>query len=518
MISGAAFVLRGDQDTLVARSLRVAGADTTDLTNILYSWTTTDPTVATVRDLGRGVAEVTGVDTGAVDVVARPVAFEAADAQPFVLRVSDPLTVDSVRPDTVRWGDTLTVFGVGVDSLIIQAQLGGADLVRVPFGGSRDSVTGLARIAYWVPYPASTESVFFRGPGMFGRAPEITTVTRDDLYEPNDAAPSRMSLDTLTGPFPSVPTIRLFNPALTFEPVTAATLSRADWYRFSQADLAPPGPARDFTIIVKAPLADVNFLADTVEYDVVGRRPKLNQYGWKIGVADHACLGLSFKPRQRVGDSTIVALGAGVGLRPFGFGPRLTQVLEYKRAGSYTLAVLERYVVSNPSIPRDAHEEDDYCDATEPTQDPLVPLPSRDTMLTIDNPADIDWFRVGGTGQVVRFRTAVFGPADTTRDIDMYLIRVPILGETGLTVLAVDSTVGPNADFSRSLTAGERYYVVVVDAAGVPTRYGLCLGISGSCDTFPASASARSVTSPRDSRGVWSGPILERRRPPPVRP
>ncbi|MGH7645639.1 MAG: Ig-like domain-containing protein [Gemmatimonadales bacterium] len=521
VISGAAYVLRGDQDTLVARALRAAGADTADLTNVMYSWTSTDPTVATVRDLGRGVAEVAGVDTGAVDITARPVAFEAADARPFTLRVSNPLTVDSVRPDTVRWGDIVTVFGIGVDSLIIQARLEPAILIQVPLSGRRDTVTGLAQVSYWVPYPARTDSVFFLGPGLFGWEHETTIVMLRDLYEPNDAAPRRMSLDTLTGPFPTIPAIRLFNPALAFEPL-GALAGASDWYRFSLFDFTP-GPARDITVIVNAPLAKSSFLADSVEYDIIKRTPKIGPYAWKIGRGDHACLGLPFTPRQRASDSSIVAFGAGTGTRPFGFGPRLHQVFTYDRVSTYAMAVVEGYVLTDPAFPRDAHEEDDYCDAGEPTADPLVPVPFRDTMLTIDNPADIDWFRVRGTGQVVRFRMAVFGgPSlvvpDTTRDIDLYLMRVPVLTETQLPVQAVDSTTRPNADFSVFLPAGIDHYVVVVDAAGVPTRYGLCFGLAGSCDTFPASVSARSVTSSRDSRRALGGPILERRRLPPVRP
>jgi hypothetical protein len=520
VISGAAYVLRGDQDTLVARALRASGADTVDLTNVMYSWTTTDPTIATVRDLGRGVAEVTGVDTGVVDIVARPVAFEAADARPFTLRVSNPLEVDSVSPDTVRWGDILTVYGVGVDSLIIQARLDAATLIRVPLSDRRDSVTGLAQVSYWVPYPARTDSVFFLGPGLFGWAPETTRVMLRDLYEPNDAAPRRMSLDTLTGPFPTIPAIRLFNPALTFEPL-GVLAGAADWYRYSLFDL--PGPPRDITVIVNAPLAKSSFLADSVEYDVGKRLPKIGPYAWKIGRGDHACLGLSFTARQRSSDSSIVAFGAGTGTRPFGFGPRLHQVLTYDRTGSYALAIIDGYVVTDPAIPRDAHEEDDYCDAAEPTMDPLVPLPFLDTMLTIDNPGDIDWFRVRGTGQVVRFRTAAFGDSsavvpDTPRDIDLYLIRVPVIGESILPVQGVDSTAGPDADFSLLMTAGTDYYVVVVDATGAPTRYGLCLGISGSCDTFPTAASASATATSARSSSVPTAGVAPLRRLPSARP
>ncbi len=498
VISGAAYVLRGDQDTLVARALRVAGADTADLTNILYSWTTTNPTVATVRDLGRGVAEVTGVDTGAVDVVARPIAFEAADAQPFLLRVADPVVLDSVRPNTVRWGEMLTVFGIGVDDQLSEARLGDVELMRVPGSGQRDTVTGLARLSYWVPFPAATDSLLWVsfGAGLVGRASSTTQVVRDDVFEPNDSVPRAFFLDTLTPPFPASPDSLLLNPALAFEPLGSTTF-RGDWYRFG-CDIERCG--KDRTIIVKAPLAKVNFQSDSVEYVAATRTYRIGPFAWRIAPGDHACLGLPFKPRQRVLGSMIVALGAsGVGTRPFGIGPRLHHVLGYDLEGVYELAVVEKYVVTHPSIPRDAHEEDDYCDAAEPSPDPALVLPFRDT-LTIDNPNDVDWFRIVGAGQSVRIRTAAIGAplappvvSDTTRNIDLYVMLRPNIGDSGLGIIGASQSAGTFEDLTFTLFNGIVYYIVVVDAGAVPTQYDFCVGAGGACNAFPA-ASAAAVT------------------------
>jgi hypothetical protein len=500
VITGTEFVLRGEQITLSAKAMQVTGVDTTLLQNVTFAWTSADPNLATVADLGTGSAEVTGVNLGTVDIVARPVAFEHAEARPFTMRVSDPVVLDSVRPDSVRWGQMLTVFGIGVDDQLSDARLGGVSLLRVPGSGQRDTVTGLARVSYWVPFPAITDSLLWvsLGAGLLGRATDTTQVIRRDVYEPNDSVPRSIFLDTLTGPFPSTPDTLLLNPALAFEPLGAVT-SRGDWYRFG-CDILRCG--RDRTIIVKAPLAKVNFQSDSVEYVTATRSYRIGPYAWKIAPGDHACLGLPFRPPQRVQDSVVVALGAGVGTRPFGIGPRLHQVLGYDREGVYELAVVEKYVVTHPSIPRDDHEEDDYCDAAEPSQDPAIALPFRDT-LTIDNPNDIDWFRVVGSGQSVRMRTAAVGPplepplvSDTTRNIDLYLMLRPNIGDSQLGIIGASQSAGTVEDLTFTLFNGLVYYIVVVDAGAVPTRYDFCVGAGGACNAFPA-ASAAAATQAR---------------------
>src|SRR5204863_340549 len=105
---------------------------------------------------------------------------------------------DSVRPKTVKYGEKLTIWGVGADS-IFSASLAGAQLIRVPFSDTAFK-SGTARTRFWVPPPATTDSLFYLGIsgglGVFGFLHGDTTrVLERDIYEPNDTIPSAIDLD-----------------------------------------------------------------------------------------------------------------------------------------------------------------------------------------------------------------------------------------------------------------------------------------------------------------------------------
>src|SRR5207249_602910 len=112
-------VLRGQEMSVHARAWRVIGPDTQPITNVAFAFGTGSSTTATVQNDGGGYATVTGVNSGNVHVTARAISFEQAPEGDLLLRVSNPLEVDSVRPKLVRFGDTITVYGVGVDSIFI---------------------------------------------------------------------------------------------------------------------------------------------------------------------------------------------------------------------------------------------------------------------------------------------------------------------------------------------------------------------------------------------------------------
>ena len=84
---------------------------------------------------------VTGVNSGQIGINARAVAFEKAQSASFMLRVANPVEIDSIRPNLVRFGDTVTVYGVGVDSIFF-VQLGPATLFDYPFEDR-------AQLTYW---------------------------------------------------------------------------------------------------------------------------------------------------------------------------------------------------------------------------------------------------------------------------------------------------------------------------------------------------------------------------------
>ncbi|MGH7645638.1 MAG: Ig-like domain-containing protein [Gemmatimonadales bacterium] len=460
-----ALVAPGATAVVTARARRANGADTTDAQGVVFTWATSNPSVATVRDLGDGRAEVTGVGRGLVDVTATA---SGASAGSVRLRVGFPLEVDSVRPGVVRWGDTLTVFGFGLDALLFGARLSGTPLVPYPFSAQRDQ-EGRTRVTYWVPYPASTGSVQLVGSGTWAEATQSTTVQPSDLFEPNDSAPRAISLDG-SRPVPSAPSILFLNLALAFEPLTGSGTTGADWYRFTHST------TRDFTVILRAGDATYTFVSDTVIRSGAGYGTGSD--GWRIAPGDHACHGLKYRASQRVPDSSIVALA--------GMSSPLHVVAGYDRPGAYSLSVVDGYVVTDPRIPRDAHEEDDFCTAAEARG--AVTLPYRDT-LTIDNPGDVDWFLVTGDSQSVRMRAVVLDQPssavrDTARDLNVYLTQVPDPGNSVIG-FAADTVSGPNADMTMFLIKGIHYYVVIVDYAGVPTRYALCIGPPATCDAFP---------------------------------
>ncbi len=66
-------------------------------------------------------------------------------------------------------------------------------------------------------------------------------------------------------------------------------------------------------------------------------------------------------------------------------------------------------------------------------------------------------------------------------DIDLYVLTVPGGVSPSLTLVAADTSTGSTVDRTVPLTPGQ-YYAVVVDFAGVPTRYAICIG---GCAIFP---------------------------------
>ena len=182
-----------------------------------------------------GYATVTGVNSGTVDIIARAVSFDKAQSADLSLRVANPLEIDSIRPRDVHYGELLTVYGVGVDSLFI-AQLGDIGLIKYPFSNVRDSA-GVGQVKYWVPPPAHSGQLFFLGSGVFGLDTAITTVEKEDIFEPNDTIPSDINLD-LGGPWPGtiLAPILFTNPALAFEPVDRTLGLGEDWFHFHTTD------------------------------------------------------------------------------------------------------------------------------------------------------------------------------------------------------------------------------------------------------------------------------------------
>ena len=504
---GRQVVLQGEQLGVSATLWQRVGADSVEIKNASFQWSTTNQTLATVQDAGFGGAEVTGVKPGVVDLTVRAVSFEKSQTAYVTLRVSKPLEIDSVRPSLVRFGDTITVYGVGVDSIFI-AFLDNVTQFDYPIPGliaSRTSDSlGFATATFWVTPPAHTDLLSFIGPGVFGNAPDTTRVLPFDLLEPNDAAPRNINLEA--PPRFAIPQIKFLNPALAFEVLKRDSLG-VDWYRVGQTT------TRDLTLILSAPDARgtfSTFLSDSLAF-VPASPPNPPQYvigpaAWTIGPGSHACRGFPFEPPELQPESTVVAL-AGM---PAG---TMHALALYSQPGRYGLGVFEGYITTDPGVPRDAHEEDDFCNAAD-ARGLAVTVPAgsfRDT-LTIDNPHDIDWirFRVSGL-TTLTIKTASVTAAATvdSSDIDLFLLTVPGGGASStLDLMARSDAAGSTETITTILNTGD-YYLVAVDYQGAPVAYDLCIDTSG-CTAFPSPAAA--ARSPK--RAPSSRPAPQRVRVP----
>src|SRR5438132_9842777 len=121
-------LFRGSDTDATARAWQMVGpADSQPIPNVVFVWSSSNPSVATV-DAGH----IVGVTSGTVIITAAAANFDKqARAAADTLRVAAPLEIDSIRPDTVKYGEILSLYGVGVDS-IFSASLAGGQLIRVP--------------------------------------------------------------------------------------------------------------------------------------------------------------------------------------------------------------------------------------------------------------------------------------------------------------------------------------------------------------------------------------------------
>jgi len=501
-------VLRGQEMSVSARAWHVVGSDTQAITNVAFAFGTGSSTTATVQRDSGGYATVTGVNSGNVHITARAISFDQAPEGDLLLRVSNPLEVDSVRPSLVRFGDTITVFGVGVDSIFI-AFLDNATQFDYPLPGivptrTRDSL-GFSTATFWVTPPAHSDKLSFIGPGVFGNAPDTTKVIPVDVLEPNEAAPRTINLEAPPR-IPAIPQIKFLNPALAFEPTKRDSVG-VDWYRFTQTT------PRDLTIIVSAPELRgtfSTFLSDSLAFVPASPpNPPTYQIGpnsWTLGPGSHACKGFAFEPPEAQPESTIVALRG----MPAG---RLHALSLYSQPGRYGLAVFEGYITSDPTVPRDAHEEDDFCDAAD-ARGLAVAIPSgslRDT-LTIDNAHDIDWirFRVTSLSSVtIKSASLTAATAVDSSDIDLFLLTVPGGGASSTLDLLNRSDAAGSSEAMTSLLNPGDYYLVVVDFRGAPVAYDLCIAAgAGGCLAFPSAPVRAGV------RKSVAAPMLHRIRAP----
>jgi hypothetical protein len=448
-------LLLRDSVRLDARVVDGAGVE---VPKAVVAFASEDPTVLSVSQ--EGVVTAVGVGTAILTVSA--VGF--ADASPFTqaVRIRGRLEVDSVLPVNVRFGDTLTIFGVGLEpDSLFSIEIGGAEATAksfVPADSSRPD--GEAELRVWVPPPAERRSALtllgFRG-GLIH--PDTLNVAQRDLYEPND-----------TMPWPLGPVVAFRNPALAFEPrernsATDADKQPADWYTFENTR------TQDRTIVFFSQNLGAQafgvFITDSLEWWSAEATFRVGPNAWTIGLETYLCGGLQFtrmgepvKIEEVLFPLSIIALED----LPAGTYHVYAPYFPFGDPAAYELLIVSEYAsVLQP----DAAEENDYCNVAAP-----LPLPGPAT-LSIDNPHDIDWFRASVPAQTTITVTAT--AANDEADLDLYLVRD--FRPDSLVLIAVGSEPGGTESVSATLDPGE-YFLVVVDFPGVPTQYTLGAGVT----------------------------------------
>src|SRR2546426_2211005 len=353
-------LLRGNDTAAQATAWRILGpADSQPLPNVVFTWSSSNPSIATVDNAGH----IVGITSGTVVIRTAASNFDKGQlAAADTIRVSAPLEIDSVVPDTARYGQVVTVFGPGADKIVLASMKGSFFLYPYPFSAQHDT-TGYGQQKYWIPPPAESDRITFIGNGIVTASPDSTHVLKRDAYEPNDTAPHRFNLDA-PRPWPYPGTVYnlflVFNPALLFEPLKRGDSLGVDWYRYGHST------ARDLTIILSAPSVHgtfSTFVTDSLAW--TGTTYALGPDSWTFGPGSHACHGRGFAPHEANGDSTIVAFKNA----PAG---ALHAITIYRQASAYGMAGLPRH----PSgLPARAHEEDKTPHPPGPPGGPPSPLP-----------------------------------------------------------------------------------------------------------------------------------------------
>lgn len=472
-------IVRGTTLTLTARVWR-RGPDETraEVRGATVHWLPGDERVATVQEASPGRALVTGVGEGAVAIRAIAVDYEEARPGEVMLRVASTVEIDSVRPLNARYGEQLTVFGVGLGQFV-QVSLAGTPLILDSASFNGDPVAATSA-RFWLPYPAVSgivSAVARQGTSI--SAPDSTLVLPFDVYDDSGDLPAEIDLN---GPVLRQPDTLFFNPALALESGQVF-----DGYRFSRSDTTRP----------------VSFIISTVVPTVFDFEPVLlpppripqafpEEDGggpdWSLGVTGQHCHGdfVSFpRPFRTTASVTLV--------RAFRRLPAPEVLLSVygEPVGRYGIAVVDGYVLADSTILPDRFEDNDVCvDADHNSADPQKHIdpgaPFTDT-LTIDNPFEADWFRFtiptsDTTLLTIRTSGRPFGATDSS-DLGLVLRRV----ETHFFEEPIESHVPGSAENLVIEAFPGDYYLAVVDDAGVPTRYTLCIGRGSSCPLLDAS-------------------------------
>lgn len=523
-------LLAGDTVQLQAR---LVGRDGEAVVAARIEYASSDPTIALVERTGRVVA----AGAGLVQIVARAPSFANVAPGELSLRVFGAVEIDSVRPSSVRYGEAINIYGVGLNPA------GGAGAVRidgheapllgyVPAEGSRPN--GFGVLSAIVAPPVGVGAGAATGVAILqasvvvanarGGASLVTplTVEMRDRFEPNDTTPAH--LGTLSG--------RLALQGLAFDHLPAGVPQvPMDWYTFTTT---APG---DWTITVRSPESWLRQPSLQLVTGPVSFVRSDRGAGYRINDATNHSVGLEatcrgfasaladprgFDPanaffadyfassaatswgtgaerrllaRNLPAGTHHVFLGTAQGWNPIPWGPGFAppNFVGFIGGGSTpqaTQGAIRYDLTISPGVqgdlPRDAYEPNDFC-TDAPTILTLGSTAFADSVinLTYETEIDWDWFRIRGetTGRLLLTTSSESG-----RNAPRMRVLFPSPGMTGLVGrmtnvgMTFQGELFSEVDYAPGVPVGvEEYYLVGVPSdggdylAGYADRYRLTI-------------------------------------------
>ncbi len=482
-IQAPPLIIRGADTVFTAHVyLLEHGKDTVEVKNVEVVWTTGDPTLATITPLSSRTARVTGVNPGFVTITAAAPTLQSAKESTLQFRVSDPLALDGIAPDSVKYGQQLTVTGPGADNVDVLF-LGSQALQVNSFASTKNDTAGTGTSSFWVAFPARTsDTITAIGNGIVtGLRHRIVVNDTMDLYDPNSTTPAVIDIDQRPFSTPAnrgsfADFIAFLNPALYAEEPKTLPF-RDDWFRFTTAH---PDSAVTFVYIAPSLFArEATFLGAPATASTIATPD------WTYGSGHYNCKGYGFTPGEEINTGFQVAFTK----MPPGGADLVSLFVD---RGNYELAVVRAYAGVNGTHP-DRFAGDNTCDIADSNfVSPALKIDLTSTFsdtLTIDNAYGLDWLRFhvpGASAQTVTVRMASRLFASATAGIpsvNLYVLNVPTVS-VPLSILQSATGGGVNKSLSVSLAPGD-YYLVAHDSVGVPARYSLCMTISASCALTP---------------------------------
>jgi hypothetical protein len=464
--SGSRLVRRGDALTVQGHAWRNTPDESDgEIRGVSFTWTISDPSVAQVAPTQGGRAVVTGVESGRVMLRAETKDFEGAEAAEVEIRVANTVEIDRVTPETVSFGEQLTVEGVGLGG-VERVFLGDGALIPDSASFLGDSV-GAGSMRFWVAYPASSDRLLaVAKAGFSASAADTTTVLSRDIFETEDDPVIR-----LDGPVVREPDVLFRNPALFLEFQEAG-----DHYHFVRSESSQP-----LTLVVHQ-AGQVEFGIDAMVSPLPIDDPGAD---WGMGGQTQRCGEFTTAVPAAIPDSIVRVIegpaSADFEVAVFALNP-----------STYRMDVRRGRPSPDPRIEPDRFEPNDHCRVA----DRNFEIPGRrmdlgegavSEVLTLDYPYDLDWLKIRVPGEfgerrlvTIRTNPLPFGAADSS------LVLIYLMDSEGF---------GPQSrgDGAEQLIAEEvepgDYWVVITDEAGVPTRYGFCVALGTVCG-LPSAAAA----------------------------